>query len=211
MKKRDEYRRIYTLASLMLIYLWPMDKTIRTKKINFKPELAPAIYAVWHGKQYGLLSIVPRKDVHILISQSNDGESISVASTVLGFSTVRGSTNRGGTKALRDSLKILKNGKSIAFTVDGPKGPIYKVKEGVIKMAQIAQVPIIPIMPVAKRTLNFKTWDKYQLPYWFEKTVALYGDPIYVPRQLTPEEEENFRLGLENKLFELDKQAQTYL
>jgi hypothetical protein len=124
---------------------------------------------------------------------------------------VRGSTNRGGTQALRESLRILKQGKSIAYTVDGPKGPIFRVKEGVIKMAQISQVPIIPMVPLARKNFDFKTWDKYQLPYLFEKTVVSYGDPIYIPRDINADEVEDYRLAIENKLFELNDQAKEYL
>jgi len=209
---KDNFR-IYSLASLMLGYIWPMDKTIRTKKINLSldVEYNQAIYAIWHGRQYAFLSLTPRCDVSVLISKSRDGEAISIVTKLLGFSTVRGSTNRGGAKALRDSLKLLKKGKSIAFTVDGPRGPVYKVKNGIIKMAQLSQVPIIPLMPVAKNVFNFNSWDKYQIPMPFAKTYAIYGEPINVPRNLTPEEEEEYRLLVENKLFELEKIGKSYL
>ncbi|MFH0702494.1 MAG: lysophospholipid acyltransferase family protein [bacterium] len=182
------------------------DKTLNFKMINYNPDLSPVIYALWHGRQFGLLGIYPRDDLHLLISKSNDGELISRISKGLGFSVIRGSHNRGGTEALIKILRTLRQNKNIAFTVDGPRGPIYKVKEGIIKIAQLSQAPIVPVITVIRHKIQLNSWDQYQLPFFFTNVVNIFGDPIYVPRKINEEEKEFYRLHLENKLLELSAQ-----
>lgn len=201
-----EERKIKTLSTLAFCSIWSLDKTYRRTITNYDPNL-PCIYAVWHGWQYGLLNIFPRKRIHLLVSPSNDGEIITRISQNLGYSIIRGSIGRDGSKALREILKTLKKGDSIAYTVDGPKGPIFKVKEGVIKIAQMSQVPIVPIVPHAAWKGEAPTWDRYQIPLWFTKMVSVCGEPIHIPRELSPEQIEEYRSKLEEELFRLQKEA----
>ena len=209
-KKLSEKITITTLAFGAFSYFFSLDKIERVKYINYDPLNKPAIYALWHGCQYGLVAIKgkDRKNtLNILISQSNDGEIIAKAVKWMGFSTIRGSHKRGGTNALREILKALKNGQTLAYTVDGPKGPIYKVKPGIIKIAQMSQVPIIPFVPYARPFFEVKSWDKYQLPFLFSKAVFAFGDPIYIPRDLDENQLENSRLHLENELYRINELA----
>ncbi|MFA6990101.1 MAG: lysophospholipid acyltransferase family protein [Candidatus Gastranaerophilaceae bacterium] len=210
-KKLSEKVEANTLACGDFSYFFSLDHFSRIKYINYKPEIKPAIYALWHGWQYGLLAMKgkDRKNtLNILISQSNDGETIAKTVKWLGFSTIRGSHNRGGTKALREIIKALKNGQTLAYTVDGPKGPIYQVKPGIIKIAQMSQVPIIPFVPYSKPFFEAKSWDKYQIPFFvFSKVTYAFGDPIYIPKDIDDEQLETYRLQLENELHLLDKKA----
>jgi lysophospholipid acyltransferase (LPLAT)-like uncharacterized protein len=206
--RHDYEERNVTIAStLAYAGLFVLDKSYIRKNINHKPDLS-CIYAVWHGWQYGLLNIFPRKNLHLLISPSLDGEIISRVSEKLGYSTVRGSMKRDGSKALRELLKVLKRGDSIAYTVDGPKGPIYKVKDGVIKIAQMSQKPIVPLVPYVNWKVEAPTWDKYKVPMLFATIKSVFGEPIYVPKHISEEEAEQFRLKLENELFALQKIAE---
>ncbi len=205
-KKFKEKLKINSLYSLIIPFFYSYDLSFRHKKINYKKDLPPAIYAIWHGKQYGLSSFSKkdRKNVSILVSKSNDGELIAKICDTIGYSLVRGSKGRGGAKALRDIISALNNGQNIAYTVDGPKGPIYKVKEGIIKIAQLSQAPIIPMVPQTKVIFEAKSWDKYQIPYPFAKITTTFGDPIYIPKELTEEEEEYYRQKVEDKFFEIN-------
>lgn len=196
------------LAYLAIKYL--LVKTCRYKNVN-QTESKPVVYAVWHGCQYALLGLKDKKNVHLLVSYSNDGEIISRASKMLGYSIIRGSKGRGGTQALRGILKTLKKGGDLAYTVDGPRGPIFKVKDGIVKIAQMSQVPIIPLVPVSNKKFTAKSWDKYTVPCPFEKVINLYGDPIYIPRDLSNEDIEKYRLQIENALFELREKGEKML
>ncbi len=204
-KKLKDKLKINSLYSLIFAPFYSFDVSLRHKKVNYKKDLPPAIYAIWHGRQFGL-SCIDKKDRHklsILISKSNDGEIIAKLCDALGYSLIRGSKGRGGAKALREIISALNNGQNIAYTVDGPKGPIYKVKEGIIKIAQLSQSPIIPMVPITKIMIEAKSWDKYQVPYPFVKVTTNFGDPLYVPKEITDEEKEHYRQKLEDKLFEL--------
>lgn len=200
---------INTAVAIGATYVFPLGWTYRTKHINYKPEVCPAIYAIWHGRQWGLMNIKgeERKKMNLLISPSTDGEIIKKLSRFHGYPVIRGSVKRRGAEAVRNIINALEDGQYVAYTVDGPKGPIHRVKEGIIKIAQMSQAPIIPMVPFTKSTFRFNSWDKYELPLWFSKAAIAYGDPIHVPKDLSNEEVEQYRQKVEDELFRLDDVA----
>jgi lysophospholipid acyltransferase (LPLAT)-like uncharacterized protein len=154
------------------------------------------IYAFWHGRQF--LLFYTHKNSHIVIpaSESRDGEIQAGIIGRFGFGVVRGSSRRKGAQAYIGLLKALKNGKCVALAVDGPRGPIYEVKQGITSLAGKLGKPIVPVIMSAKRSWVLeKIWDKYVLPKPFTECVIMYGEPIIVNG--TDEEE------LENKRKEL--------
>jgi len=201
-----KYEVISTLAGAGLDFL---DRINRFEKYNYKPEANPAIYAIWHGLQYCLGGIPNRKDLHILISRSRDGEIIAYTVKKIGFSVVRGSMGRGGMQATREIIRILEEGKNVAYTVDGPKGPGHKAKKGAIRIAQMSGRPIVPVSSDSTYRYVFSSWDKYQIPLPVSKMPLVFGDPIYVPQDLPEEGIEEYRLILENELFRLRKEAES--
>ncbi|OGH97104.1 MAG: hypothetical protein A2039_01060 [Candidatus Melainabacteria bacterium GWA2_34_9] len=209
MTERHDYeeRKVTRFANLAYGGIKILDVSCKFKNPNYNPQTKSAIFALWHGWQYGLLGVPSRNDLHLLISPSLDGEIIARVTEKLGFSTVRGSMKRDGSKALRELLKVLKSDKAIAYTVDGPKGPICKVKEGVIKIAQMSQKPIIPLVPTVNWKIEINSWDKYKIPFPFATVKNLYGEPIYVPKKLSDKEVEEYRLNLENELFRLQQET----
>jgi len=202
-----EEKQVTRFANLAYPGIKLLDVSCKFSNENYQEEYKSAVFALWHGWQYGLLGVPHRKDLHLLISPSLDGEVIARVTEKLGFSTVRGSMKRDGSKALRELLKVLKAEKSIAYTVDGPKGPICQVKEGVIKIAQMSQKPIIPLVPTVNFKVQINSWDKYKIPLPFASVKNYYGDPIFVPKKISVEETEKFRLQLENTLFDLQKKS----
>lgn len=200
-RHKKELRKIAVLTSLGSTISNFLDYTCKFKLFNHSKQNEPAIYAIYHGWQYILGGVPNRKNLHILISQSNDGEIIARIVHNLGFSTIRGSMGRGGMKATREILKALEDGKNIAYTVDGPKGPGFKVKNGIIKIAQMAQRPIIPAYGDAPLRIEINSWDKYQIPLPFNRIPLSFGEPIVVPEG--DENIEEYRLKLENELMQL--------
>lgn len=199
-----KYEVISAFAAAGLNFL---DWASKFERYNYKPEETPAIYAIWHGLQYCLGGIPNRKNVHILISLSKDGEIIAYTVKKIGFSTVRGSMGRGGMKATREIIRILEEGGNLAYTVDGPKGPGHKVKKGVVRIAQMSGRPIIPVNSDSTYRYIFKSWDKYQVPLPGSKMPLVFGDPIYVPEDLSEDDVEEYRLRVENELFRLREEA----
>lgn len=200
--------KVRLVADLAFAYLHQIDLHKTVYSINKHPERTPAIYAIWHGYQWGLglFEKEERPKINILISRSNDGEIIARLCDHLGFSLIRGSWQRDGDKALRTMMKTLENGENIGFTVDGPKGPCQHVKKGLIVLAKLSQKPIIPIIPYTGKKISFNSWDKIQVPTRIAmKSSIIFGDPIYVPEDADAAVEEEYRQKVENYMFELEK------
>ncbi len=140
------------------------------------------IYAFWHQRQ-AFFTVSHRGDhMSMLISRSVDGEMI--AETIrrcCGVISVRGSSSRGASDAVRGLIKSLRAGFDIGITPDGPKGPKCEVKEGVMYLAQKLGVPILPITNAQSNRLILRgTWDQFQVPMPFGRSVVVYGEPIVV-------------------------------
>jgi len=104
-----------------------------------------AIIAFWHGRQLMVPLAYRGRDVHVLISRHRDGELISRIVSGFGYRSVRGSSTRGGTAALRELIKLGRSGVDLAITPDGPKGPRYVAQPGVIYIAKATGLPILPL------------------------------------------------------------------
>ena len=143
----------------------------------------PCIYALWHENQCGIYGIQNKGKVNVLVSNSIDGEIIAKAIERMGFSTVRGSSGRrGSVTATMQLITKLKNGECAAIMMDGPRGPLHKIKGGVIKLAKETGAPIVP-MHWYSEDLTFITlpsWDKMKYPLTYCEMINLYGEPIYV-------------------------------
>ena len=178
------------------------------RNINY-PNV-PCIFALWHAHQCGIYSIVDRKKTSVMISRSRDGDMIAYAVERLDFKTVRGSKTRGGAAATLELIENLKHGENGAIMIDGPKGPRYVVKKGIVEISKITGVPIVPMAFYCgkKGWIEFNTWDKFRYPIPFKKCLTIYGDPIYVPNDANDEDIEKYRKQVEDKLFELQEKAE---
>lgn len=174
-------------------------------EVNNK-ELKPCIYAMWHSDQFCIYGVEDKGHVSILISKSADGEIVAYAVESLGFKTVRGSSKKkGAIESTMHMIELLKKGEAVAITVDGPSGPLHKVKNGVIKIAQMSGAPIVPVCWYSDQ-FNFvalPSWDKMTTPLLDTKILNLYGEPIYVPAELTSEQFEEYREKLRTSLLDL--------
>jgi len=215
--KRYRDNMLLFFASLIgpiLIFL--LGKTLRIKWIG-EENLNPiregkgrVLYAFWHGRML-ILSYSHRwQKIHVLISQHRDGELIASIIERLGFATIRGSTTRGGTKAIFEMAKKGVDGYDVAITPDGPKGPRFKVQPGTIYVAQRSGLPILPVTNSAKSRWTLSSWDGFLIPKPFSKAVIMIGEPIYVSPESTPQELEEKKEELEKKLVELTQKADSY-
>lgn len=135
------------------------------------------IVAHWHGDELGILHLLKEYHVSCIISTSKDGDLMNKAVQLLGAETVRGSSTRGGASALKGIIRTVKNGRRPSVAVDGPKGPIYKVKPGVLQISRLTQLPIAPISFHASRQKIFeKSWNKSRLPLPFSKLTIQWGE-----------------------------------
>lgn len=166
------------------------------------------ILAGWHGRTFIAANFFKGKGVWTIISQSRDGEMQSRIFRRFGFNIIRGSTGRGGARALVESIKVLREGATMAFTPDGPRGPTKIVQSGIMLMAQKSGAALIPAGVSAKRRWLLGTWDSYLIPKPFSKAVIIFGDSIFVPKDASEEEVERLRLELQNAMNVLEEQAE---
>ncbi len=138
------------------------------------------IYAVWHNQQLFLLYPYKGQKIAPLISQSSDGEYIARCLPKFGMLAVRGSSSRGGARALIHLMHAARDGYSPMLTPDGPRGPIYKVQSGILFLAKKTGFPIIPVGTALSHKIKVGSWDKMRVPLPFGKTALTYGKIVRV-------------------------------
>ncbi len=169
------------------------------------------IFAVWHSRLLLFCNLYKDQDGTILISRSKDGEIAARIVKRLGHHVIRGSASRGGLKAALEMIRNLKEEEKPGLIIpDGPRGPRFKVKQGVITMAKETGYPIIPISYSGKKIKIFNSWDRFILPYPFTKCRAVYGEPVYVPKEADKEEEERCREAVEKELRRITSETDSY-
>jgi len=139
------------------------------------------IYAFWHQRQVFFTWSHRNVEAAVLVSKSKDGELIAKTMGLSGIDAVRGSSSRGGAVAAREMVEILRSGRDIGITPDGPRGPAREVKEGAVRVAQLAGMPIVPIANALSARIEIaRSWDRFQVPLPFGRSVVIYGEPIRV-------------------------------
>ena len=138
------------------------------------------IYAVWHNQQLFLLYPYKGQKIAPLISQSSDGEYIARCLPKFGMLAVRGSSSRGGARALIHLMHAARDGYSPMLTPDGPRGPIYKVQSGILFLAKKTGLPIIPVGTALSHKIKVGSWDKMRVPLPFGKTALTYGKTVSI-------------------------------
>jgi lysophospholipid acyltransferase (LPLAT)-like uncharacterized protein len=166
------------------------------------------IGAFWHGRMLmipmGWQRMAP---MHMLISAHRDGRIIADAVAYFGIQAIAGSTRRGGSAALRNMLKKLKDGDCVAITPDGPRGPAMSVSIGILNAARLAQVPIVPITYATSRRRILASWDHFHVALPFGRGVFLWGEPIEIATDLGEAELDDTRRMIEARMVEMVREA----
>jgi lysophospholipid acyltransferase (LPLAT)-like uncharacterized protein len=139
----------------------------------------------------------------VITSQSRDGEYIARFLKRFGFGTVRGSSTRGGVKALVEMIRLMRNGMSMAFTVDGPRGPRREAKTGAVLLAKKTGNPMLPFSVECDRFWTIGSWDRLQIPKPFTRARFIVSSPIYVPEDADDNLIEQKRIELQTALNEM--------
>lgn len=140
----------------------------------------PFIYAFWHRYQLLNAYLHRGENVYVLVSQSRDGELIARALHHFGMKTVRGSSSRRAAGALLELIRRAKDGNRLAFTPDGPRGPLGSVHQGVIAAARETGLPILSLAWAGTRVKELSSWDRFIVPLPFSRYHVSYGDMIYI-------------------------------
>lgn len=192
-----------------VIRLLGLSWRIRIKDARYleqaRQHSANVIYAVWHGRLLPLTYSLRNLSIHVLASEHQDGEMLGQTILRLGFGHVRGSSTRGGARAIREMVGRLDAGFDLGITVDGPRGPAFQVKPGPVEIAKLAGAAIVPLTTSSRRHKVFSSWDGFELPLPFTRVDIRYGEPVVVPGDADESMLEEKRIQLETTLRDITR------
>lgn len=193
-----------TLTSLLATIRYRL--TGHENRAQFMATGTPIVYVLWHGRLLPLAHYHRGEGLSTLISRSGDGEYIARIVRRWGYVPVRGSSSRGGREGLTAMVDQVRQGRSMAITPDGPRGPKQKMKAGSLVLAQRTGAPVIPVSAAADRAWWFESWDRFLVPKPFARVNIAYGEPIWIPASAEPEEVEALSARVEAELNRLTEE-----
>ncbi len=191
---------IFRLIGLTTRY----DVRQREKLEEYRGEdNGPVLIALWHGSCFAPMYYHRGNGMCVITSKSPDGQILSNILHGLGYQTVRGSSNRGATRAIIDLARIVNEGADACIAVDGPRGPALETKPGIILLAKITGRPILPIAASPKSYWQFQSWDRFRLPLPFTRAKIYGGTPVHVPPDADDAMMEQKRQDVQRQLYDL--------
>ena len=165
------------------------------------------VMGFWHGRILPATYYFRRRGIVVITSENFDGEWIARIIERFGYGTARGSTTRGGRKAILQLVRDMEQGKPAGFTLDGPRGPARVAQPGAIWLARATGNPVLPFHLEASSHWTTRGWDRTQIPKPFSTVALAVGEPIEVPRDATDARMESARQELERRLQQLESRA----
>ena len=184
-------RRARKVRWLSRLGYWAVQVVARTWRLEVRGEAnwptangvrQAVVVAVWHGLMLAPIWSQRGRGIVALASEHGDGEIIARILERLGYAPpARGSSTRGGVRGLMTMVSALRDGHSVAFTPDGPRGPARVPQPGVFVAARRAGAVIVPMSMHATRVWHLRSWDRYAIPKPFARVVVTIGAP-FVPQ-----------------------------
>ena len=165
------------------------------------------VMAFWHGRILPATYYFRRRGIVVITSENFDGEWIAGIIERFGYGTARGSTSRGGRKALLQLVRDLAAGKPAGFTLDGPRGPARVAQPGAVWLSKATGHPVLPFHLEASRYWTLDSWDHTQIPKPFSTVAIAMGEPFQVASDADEGALEQSRLMLEERLKMLETRA----
>jgi lysophospholipid acyltransferase (LPLAT)-like uncharacterized protein len=211
--KRTDRIKLFFITHIGRYLLYLINKTLRYRVVGYEnyeraiKQNGNVIFAFWHNGIFMATYYWRKRGIAVLTSQNFDGEYTARIIKRFGYTAIRGSSSRDGVKGLLEMKKHLEMGESVAFTVDGPKGPVYKVQPGAVWLAAKTGKPILPFVVIAKNKIELSSWDHFQIPYPFSTVWMVIGKPLYLNEENDKQKIEDARILLEEQLLGLLKFA----
>ena len=165
------------------------------------------VMAFWHGRILPATFYFRGRGIVVITSENFDGEWIARIIERFGYGTARGSSTRGGRKAMVQLVRAMKAGKPAGFTLDGPRGPARVAQPGAVWLAGATGNPILPFHLEAASAWTLRSWDRTQIPKPLTNVALVIGEPIEVPHDAMDDVREQVRLTLEARLASLEQRA----
>lgn len=205
-KPPEAFWRLTAYAGISALNAWMSTLSYRTARYDRTADPAdelfngPVIYVFWHEYIPFPVYTRPHCRLAMLLSQHQDAEILSHVAGFAGLDTVRGSTSRGGTGALRELIQRGR-GMSLAITPDGPRGPRRQLAHGCVYLSSRLQIPIVPLgIGYDRPWRNRQAWDKFAIPRPFSRCRSVLGPKIQIPPDLDRDGIEHHRSWIEQQL-----------
>lgn len=179
--------QLAVVSWIVPLILWLIGCTLRPTMtyeegaIQSMDEVYPGIFPFWHRCVLPATWLYRHQHPAVMTSRSLDGEYIARVISRFGFLPVRGSSSRGGQRALLEMNKLLAEGHAVAFTIDGPRGPRYVAKRGPVLLARMSGAAITAFYVAVERAWVLKTWDALMIPKPFSRIYVRFARKIFVP------------------------------
>ncbi len=208
---RGEEAQAYTWRQKLQLFLISSIGTLAVRLIGMtlrvsvhieeggpaKFDSRPLILCFWHRAIFSSTWVFRRQQIGVITSQSFDGEYIARIISTFGYTPIRGSSSRGGVRALLESRRILEQQRTVAFTTDGPRGPVYVAKPGPVLLASKTGVPIVVFHVAAEKAWLLGTWDRFVIPKPFSRVLLYMSRQMPIPAGLATAQLEQFHAELQ--------------
>ena len=160
----------------------------------------PLIISFWHACIIPATYLFRNVGIRVMSSNSYDGEYMGRIIHKFGFVAVKGSSSRNAVRALLGLRRALKESWSVAFSIDGPRGPRYKVKPGPVSLARSSGAPMATFHIAVERAWVLNTWDRLIIPKPFSRVLLRFGKLIPVPSDASDVDLERYQQDLQDSL-----------
>lgn len=167
-----------------------------------------AILCFWHNRLLMLPIVAAGQRACIMVSQHRDGEIGTRLLAGWGIDAVRGSATRGAVGGFLRLVAAYRDGSNLVVLPDGPKGPRYVAKPGVVRLAKAVGAPIYPMAYAARPVRQLDSWDRLLIPLPFARVAVLVGAPVEVPAAASPEEVDALCAEVERRLLAVTAAAE---
>jgi lysophospholipid acyltransferase (LPLAT)-like uncharacterized protein len=168
------------------------------------------IFAFWHGRILPATFFWRNRGIIVLSSQNADADYSTNIIRRFGFGFIRGSTSRGAIRGTIGLVRALQRGSPVAFTVDGPRGPIHQVHQGVTWLSAYSSVPVLPFHIEARKAFVLRSWDRFQIPLPFSEVQLEISEPMLPAPDTGAEALERSRVELEDRLNRMREQGELW-
>jgi len=171
-------------------------------------QFGAIVFVSWHFELLATLYHHRHVGGYAFVSEHADGELIARALRRIGYTSIRGSTTHGGARGLIQLVRKMREGGSLGFVPDGPRGPRCVAQPGVVVLSQKSGCPIVPMGFASRRFWQLRSWDRFRVPKPWSRAVLCYGEPILVPPKLTEADLEVWRKRVEDAITEATRRAE---
>jgi len=178
--------RVRIKGRMAALFVRAWASTVRLERLGKDNEDAahatgrPVLYVAWHGSQLLPGFVFSGRGILIMTSLSRDGDIQTMSMSSLGYRTLRGSSSRGGARALLGMVREMNHGADASLMVDGPRGPYHEAKPGAVLLAQKSRALVLPVGVGYDRVVRLNNWDRFEIPLPFSRVVVAIGTPFEI-------------------------------